>query len=82
LGILVPPIGAIILVDQYIARRGSEIDVDWRAQAFLAWIAGSVMAFIVEKGMPEWCTALSAAIVGGAVYWGIMAMRPVAARHT
>jgi cytosine permease len=82
LGILVPPIGAIILVDQYIVRRGSEIDVDWRAQAFLAWIAGSVVAFIVEKGMPEWCTALSAAIVGGAVYWGIMAMRPVAARHT
>lgn len=80
LGILVPPIGAIILVDQYISRRGSEIDVNWRPEAFVAWLAGSVVAFVVEKGMPEWCTALSAAIVGGAVYWGIMALRPAPAR--
>ncbi|MEQ8347539.1 MAG: cytosine permease [Sneathiellaceae bacterium] len=76
LGILVPPIGAIILVDQYISRRGSAIDVNWRPEAFIAWFAGSVVAFVVEKGMPEWCTALSAAIVGGAVYWGIMVLRP------
>ena len=72
LGILVPPIGAIILVDQYLLRRGADITADWRGRAFLAWFAGSVVAFIVEKGMPEWCTALSAAIVGGAAYWIVM----------
>ena len=33
LGILVPPIGAIILVDQYILRRGMEITADWRGKA-------------------------------------------------
>lgn len=74
LGILVPPIGAIILVDQYLLRRGSDITTDWRGRAFLAWLAGSVVAFIVEKGAPGWCTALSAAIVGGVAYWIVMSV--------
>lgn len=69
LGILVPPIGAIILVDQYMIRKNSEIDTDWRGGAFVAWIFGSVVAFIVEKNAPEWSTAISAAIVGGVVYY-------------
>lgn len=69
LGILVPPIGAVILVDQYIFRKDSEIDTDWRGSAFAAWICGSVAAFIVEKNAPEWSTAISAAIVGGIAYY-------------
>lgn len=69
LGILVPPIGAIILVDQYMIRKDSVIDTDWRASAFIAWICGSIVAFIVEKNAPEWSTAISAAIVGGVVYY-------------
>ncbi|HJR20174.1 MAG TPA: cytosine permease, partial [Dongiaceae bacterium] len=71
LGILVPPIGAIILVDQYVIRKGSEIDADWRWQAFFAWACGSVVAFIVEKGAPEWSTAISAFLVAGVVYWAM-----------
>ena len=71
LGILVPPIGAIILVDQYIIRKDSKIDADWRGSAFLAWICGSVTAFFVEKNAPEWSTAISAALVGGVVYYVI-----------
>lgn len=69
LGILVPPIGAIILVDQYVTRKDSEVDADWRGGAFLAWICGSVVAFIVERNAPEWSTAISAAVVGGVVYY-------------
>lgn len=68
LGILVPPIGAIILVDQYMVRKDSEIDVDWRASAFIAWICGSAVAFFVENNASEWSTAISAGIVGGVVY--------------
>jgi len=71
LGILVPPIGAIILVDQYVTRKDSEIDADWRGGAFVAWICGSVVAFIVENNAPEWSTAISAALVGGVVYYVI-----------
>ena len=74
LGILVPPIGAIILVDQYVLRKESKIEADWRGSAFVAWIAGSVVAFFVEKNAPQWSTAISAAIVGGVVYYVISMM--------
>jgi cytosine permease len=71
LGILVPPIGAIILVDQYVARKESKIESDWRGSAFLAWAAGSAVAFLVEKNTPEWSTAISGAIVAAVVYYVI-----------
>lgn len=73
LGILVPPIGAIILIDQYLLRKDSEIDSDWRPKAFIAWAIGSVAAFIVEKSFPGLSTAVSSAIIGGVAYWVIMA---------
>jgi cytosine permease len=74
LGILVPPIGAIVLVDQYIARPNSEIARDWRPSAFIAWGCGSVVAFLVEKGAPQFSTAISAMVVAGIAYWVISAM--------
>ncbi|MDG6773747.1 cytosine permease [Thiomicrorhabdus sp. ZW0627] len=72
LGIIVPPIGAIILIDQYLMRKDSEIDTDWRPKAFIAWAIGSVAAFIVEKSFPGLSTAVSSFIIGGAAYWVIM----------
>jgi len=74
LGILVPPIGAIVLVDQYVARAKSEISTDWRGSAFVAWACGSVVAFFVETQAPQWSTAISAAVVAGVVYWVLCAV--------
>src|SRR5580693_9107599 len=71
LGILVPPIGAIILVDQYLFRPDSQIDADWRPEAFIAWAVGSICAFIVEEKMPFLSTAISAALVASIVYYAI-----------
>lgn len=69
LGILVPPIGAVILVDQYLVGASRSEARDWKPMAFAAWAAGSVMAFLVEKTMPGLCTAIAAAVVAGAAYW-------------
>lgn len=69
LGILVPPIGAIILVDQYVARKNSVTTVDWRAPAFIAWAAGSAVALLVEFYAPHWSTAISAFVVAAIVYF-------------
>lgn len=74
LGILVPPIGAIVLVDQYVARPNSEISTDWRGTAFVAWACGSLVAFFVEKTAPQWSTAISAFVVAGVVYWMLCAV--------
>jgi cytosine permease len=69
LGILVPPIGAIILIDQYVLRPRAAIGADWRPLPFIAWAIGSICAFIVEKGFPEFSTAISAAVVAGVAYY-------------
>lgn len=68
LGILVPPIGAIILVDQFIVRKNAEIDTDWRGTAFVAWALGSAVAFLVEWYASQLSTAISAGLVGGIAY--------------
>jgi cytosine permease len=75
LGVVVPPIGAIILVDQYFARPGSVADADFRPPAFIAWAAGSAVAFAVEKLAPEYCTAISAMLVGGIVYGALCVLQ-------
>lgn len=68
LGIIVPPIGAIILYDQYVARPGAQVDSDWRPDAFIAWGAGSVVAFLVETYASGLSTAISAAVVAAVAY--------------
>jgi cytosine permease len=74
LGILVPPIGAIILVDQYVLRRDADIDRDWRGAAFVAWGIGSLVAFAVEFNAPELSTAICAGLAGGIAYAAISMM--------
>lgn len=69
LGILVPPIGAIILIDQYVTRKNSVTTVDWRAPAFIAWAAGSAVALLVEFNAPHWSTAISAFVVAAVAYF-------------
>jgi cytosine permease len=67
LGILVPPIGAIILIDQYAIRPQAEIAADWRPSAFCACGCGSVVAFFVANrcrsgrppSRPRWSPASS-----------------------
>jgi cytosine permease len=68
LGILVPPIGAVILVDQYLLRKGSAIDRDWRLVPFIAWACGSVVGFLVNKYSPEYSTAICSFLVGAIAY--------------
>jgi cytosine permease len=75
LGILVPPIGAVILVDQYLIRPNAQIEADWRPEAFIAWAIGSVCAFIVEERMPYLSTAISAALVASIAYYAIVKSR-------
>lgn len=80
LGILVPPIGAIILVDQYLTRPTAEIDADWRFDAFFAWIIGSAAAFAIEFYASQLSTAISAAIVAGIAYLVISKARHSASK--
>lgn len=68
LGILVPPIGSIILADLYFVRPGAEIGANWRPRAFAAWFIGSLVAYGVETYAPQLSTAIAAFIAGGLGY--------------
>ena len=68
LGILVPPIGAVVLADLFFVRPGAVIDANWRPRAFIAWIVGSLIAYAVETFAPQLSTAISAFIAGGLCY--------------
>lgn len=82
LGIVVPPIGAIILVDQYLLRPDASADADWRVKPLAAWAIGSLCAFAVEKLMPGWSTAISAAVVAAVAYLVIARVGAPAERAT
>ena len=68
LGILVPPIGAVMIADLYFMRRDAVIAVNWRPRAFVAWAVGSLVAFGVENFAPQLSTAVAAFLAGGACY--------------
>ena len=63
-----PPIGGVILMDQYLLRKGSVIDRDWRLLPFIAWACGSVVGLLVEFNAPQYSTAISSFLVGSVVY--------------
>ncbi|MEB0112991.1 cytosine permease [Variovorax sp. RTB1] len=77
LGIVVPPIGAILIVDLYFVRPGAVIGADWRPSAFIAWGVGSLVAYAIEKMAPQLSTAVIA-FVAAAVCYAVLHIRSVA----
>ena len=80
LGILVPPIGAVMIADLYYVRPGAGIAADWRPKAFIAWAAGSLVAYGVETFAPQLSTAVSAFVAAGICYLALGAGRETAGR--
>jgi len=77
LGVLIPPIAAIYVVDfLFVVRRRYDLkDIDtrpaFRWQAFVSWIAGSAVGFATAKGVLTLTTisACDALIVSGGVFY-------------
>jgi len=70
LGMLVPPIGAVMIVDQLLlgpARRVGATE-PFRASAFLAWGLGAAAAVAAHLWLPMLGEAATGLVVGGAAY--------------
>jgi cytosine permease len=80
LGILVPPIGAVMIADLYHVRPGAAIAADWRPKAFVAWAVGSLVAYGVETFAPQFSTAVSAFVAAGICYLALGAGRETVGR--
>lgn len=68
LGIIVPPIGAVILCDQLFLRREADISRTVRISAFAAWVVGALVGLIVERFAPFLSTAVMSMLAGGLSY--------------
>jgi cytosine permease len=73
LGILVPPIGAVIIVDQILVRHYSydEEVPNFRGSAFAAWALGALVAVLVHGMAPWFSEAVAGMLVGGVAYYGL-----------
>lgn len=68
LGIFVPPIGAVLIVDQLILRRGTTGALAYRPTAFAGWILGSAAATASHYLLPGSIDALVGMVAGAAAY--------------
>ncbi|HVE08430.1 MAG TPA: cytosine permease [Paraburkholderia sp.] len=73
LGVFVPPIGAVIIVDQLVVRHYAyDEDVpNFRGSAFLAWAIGALVAIGVHEMAPWFSEAVAGMLVGGIAYFAL-----------
>ncbi|BCL80895.1 cytosine permease [Ktedonobacteria bacterium brp13] len=72
LGVIVPPIGTIIILDQLLVRRNvTETISNIRYQPFIAWAIGSGAALIVNYQFTSLSTVITGILFSGIVYWAI-----------
>jgi len=77
LGIFVPPIGAVLIIDQLVRRRTAPRAISqWRVQPFLAWAIGSLAAYAVHVWAPQLSEAVAGLLVGALAYSAIEAFTP------
>ncbi len=75
LGIFVPPIGAVLIIDQLVRRRTVPRAISqWRVQPFLAWALGSLAAYAVHVWAPQLSEAVAGLLVGALAYSAIEAL--------
>ncbi|MDW8845708.1 cytosine permease [Erwinia sp. MMLR14_017] len=70
LGVAVPPIGAVMIVDLLIMGHivSSRPERAWRASAFIGWAFGTLCAGIAHIWFPDAGEALIGMLAGGAAY--------------
>lgn len=71
LGIFVPPIGAILIVDQLVLKRATNRSVRLRPSAFAAWIVGAAVATVSHYTVPGSVDALVGVVVAAVVFYTI-----------
>ncbi|MGQ4668479.1 cytosine permease [Metabacillus halosaccharovorans] len=71
LGIIVPPIGAVIIADQFFLRKHADISESIRYKAFVAWGIGALAGLLTEFYAPSLSTAFIAMLAGGISYMAL-----------
>ncbi|MBB4065406.1 purine-cytosine permease family protein [Gellertiella hungarica] len=75
LGVVVPPIGMILLVEAYLLKPGVTVEREWRTTPFISWAIGSAAGFVVEFYAPHLSTAISAGLVAAVAHLALSTLR-------
>ncbi|WP_084505789.1 purine-cytosine permease family protein [Nocardia harenae] len=67
LGVIVPPIGIVLILDQLVLRRAAR-ETAWRREAFAAWAIGAAAALAAHEWAPGLSDAIVGMVVGAAVF--------------
>jgi cytosine permease len=77
LGILVPPIGAVMIVDQLVLKRWKiDAPAGYRPHAFTAWATGALVSSLVEILASSLSTAVVGIIIGGLAHYTLAKLLP------
>ncbi len=69
LGVIVPPIGTILILDQLVVRRhAASQETSLRVKPLVAWLVGSAAALIVNYSFPDLSTVVAGMVVTSAAY--------------
>ena len=69
LGIFVPSIGAVLIVDQLITRRAtSRSTATFRVQPFAAWLIGAARGYAVHHWAPHFSEAVVGMVAAAVAY--------------
>ncbi|WP_115788412.1 cytosine permease [Arthrobacter silvisoli] len=73
LGVIVPPLGAVLIADQIILRKrlAGRAESKIRPTAFIAWAIGAVAAVVVHFGAPMLSDAVVGLVVGLVAYLAV-----------
>lgn len=71
LGVIVPPIGAILITDHLVRRDRTARAVRW--QPFAAWVIASGIALLVNSAAPAVSTVVTGLVVAVLAYWALTA---------
>ena len=71
LGVIVPPIGAIIIMDRIIiGKKKTKGFNNWNMTAFVSWVLASIIALIVNFYVPKYSVVL-VGLIASAVFYSI-----------
>ncbi|EPL6453974.1 MULTISPECIES: cytosine permease [Providencia] len=69
LGLIVPPIAAIIIMDQLVLKRKNDETKNWQPLAFIAWVLASGIALIVNAYAPELSVVVAGLVSSSVIYF-------------
>lgn len=82
LGVIVPPIGTIIILDQFFVRRNeTKTFYTIRYQPFIAWALGSAAALVVNYELTNLSTVVTGILISALVY-GVISLKSKVSTQT